>query len=361
MRFIFKIYSGYDGFSPKRIRERLLDGRHLRLGWKKYIEVVEPGHEVCVYFHGPHRFEPGVYIRGFVSKVQVDSEEVWLRVRGYRVDEPLTEPDVSARISGVVAQRGRQVFLYPRLWDSDPNCTVASVADSCAQRLCDTCPNWQHLRLIGPRSIVWPHRLNPETLTAFVPSYWVIPSRCFLHTLGTISRRVQETSDLFMRFKVGEEALAYPLARGMYEALRSKGLLEFDAIVPVPLSPDKKQLGELHRTKTLSRELARLLGTRIRDRLRLKTAVSKRRLRGSGGLSARQFERTYSAELELEGRLGRPNRVLLVDDVCTEGSTLKCAAEALRTVCPDTDIVATTAGQMIMKAVVRHPSPLLDL
>src|ERR1700729_2536258 len=50
VKFLYKIYSGYDGFQPARIDGRMIDGKTLRLGWDKYLDVVEPGAEVWVYF-----------------------------------------------------------------------------------------------------------------------------------------------------------------------------------------------------------------------------------------------------------------------------------------------------------------------
>jgi hypothetical protein len=62
LKFLFKIWSGYDGFRPAEIPNRQLPGGLLRLGWGRYIEAVELGTEVWVYFHGPHAFENGVYV-----------------------------------------------------------------------------------------------------------------------------------------------------------------------------------------------------------------------------------------------------------------------------------------------------------
>ena len=49
MRYVYKIHSGYDGFSPKRIPERM-SGKTLRLGWKRYVDAIrdklENGEEI---------------------------------------------------------------------------------------------------------------------------------------------------------------------------------------------------------------------------------------------------------------------------------------------------------------------------
>ena len=49
------------------------------------------------------------------------------------------------------------------------------------------------------------------------------------------------------------------------------------------------------------------------------------------------------------------SRVLLVDDVCTHGSTVGVIAKAMRAVEPAVEVVAATAGQMVIKPAVVHP------
>jgi hypothetical protein len=53
LKFLYKIYSGYDGFTPARIPERLLPRSILRLSWARYMDSVEVGDEVWIYFHPP--------------------------------------------------------------------------------------------------------------------------------------------------------------------------------------------------------------------------------------------------------------------------------------------------------------------
>jgi predicted amidophosphoribosyltransferase len=158
---------------------------------------------------------------------------------------------------------------------------------------------------------------------------------------------------------VGDDALSFPLALGVYEALRKRNLLDFDCIVPIPLSPDKAEAGEIHRTRLLARELASLLGTRMVELLELRHPISKHKLRTGQGLTALQFERQYAAALQVEEKAKDFERILLVDDVCTEGSTLRCAATAICAVNPDCEIVAATVGQMILKAVVKDEGQLV--
>jgi predicted amidophosphoribosyltransferase len=345
LRFVYKIHSGYDGFRPGRIPERLQPGNLLQLGWTKYLDVVERGAEVWVYFHGPERFDNGVYIKGIVRSVNRDDQFVMLRVREHSTTTPLTDADMSARVAAVVAQRYRQVFLLPTELVPIPVCEIAGSATTCKVRLCDECPIWKAFPLIDPRDLQWPLRVRSE-VSNVVAAYWVIPSRCYLHSEHKIpSQGVRQISEQFYRFKVGAASLAYPLALGMFTALRGQGLVEFDAVVPIPLSPEKEARKEIHRTRLLARELARLLGLRVVEPLSLNQPISKRAL----GLSPGQFEIRYSQALVVSPDVSRYGRILLVDDVATRGSTLGVAAESLHGVNPTMEIVAVTAGQMILK------------
>lgn len=360
MKFLYKIYSGYDGFSPARIPERLLPGKLLRLSWARYLDSVEVGDEVWVYFHGPHHFNPGVYVQGYVRSRTPETRQIDLRVRDYQTEAPLTDAATSERIARVVAARGLQVFVYPEEWDIPPKCTVASTAQSCGDRSCGSCATWKRLPLVKEGAHGLPHRLN-QNIRKFVPAYWVIPSRCYLHrTAMTVALSVKQSSNMFYRFKTGISSLAFPLALGIYKSLQKRGLLDFDGIVPIPLSPDKAQAKEINRTALLARELAKLLGTRVTDVLLLNRPISKHRLRTELGFSASQFEQHCKMALVVENRVRDLERILLIDDVCTEGSTLRCAADRILELNPKSEIVAATAGQMILKSVIRDESSLIE-
>jgi len=353
-RFLYKIWSGYDGFSPSEIPRRMDDHDRLRLGWSRYIDVLELGSEVWIYFHGPGVKVSGVYAKGFVSAIDDKKLRVHVRVREHSKADPLDDNGTRDQIVDAVAQRGRQVFFLPdAVLPPVPDCTL----DACHRRHCDGCTRWQSIPRIGADALADPSRL-PSSLADFVPAYWVVPRRCFLwYDRLPLAPTKQAGSDMFLRFKAGEGRLAYPLALGLYEALVARGEVEFDRIVPIPLSPDKIAAKELNRTMALARELARLLGTRVGDFLSLKTAMSKRLLRNSG-MSIGWFEHYYENALEVDERITQCKRVLLIDDVCDHGSTIRCAVRRIRVVHPEIEIVAATAGQMIIKEAVRDPAEL---
>jgi hypothetical protein len=356
VKYVYKINSSYDGFVPSRIRDRMLDST-LVLGWRRYVDSVDLGDEIWVYFLGPHRFENGVYARGIAESIDYEEMRVELRVQEYQTDKPLTDALVAAQIANVVATRYQQVFVLPDELDVAPTCTLSSKADSCKARLCGSCPTWKQLPTVDRRNLLTPYRLDGH-VDRYAPGFWVIPSRSYLYQAGRIARRgIRRSSEMFYRFKTGEEALAYPLALAAHKALAKAQRLDFDALVPVPLSPDKEAAGELNRTLALATELGRLLGgvPVRRSWLWLDQPLSKKRLRVQRGLTASQFETAYWNALQTSPAV-TGSSILLVDDVCTDGSTFRVCADALAA--SGRAIVAATGGQMAVKKYVRNPDSL---
>ena len=161
---------------------------------------------------------------------------------------------------------------------------------------------------------------------------------------------MQDATGRFADFKLGETSYAYPFARSIFEQLRRRDLLEFDYIAPIPLSPDKAQNGEKHRTRALAKELGRLLAVPMREMLQLTESISKRRMLSQGRTVA-EFERAYDRALRATVPADA-RRILLVDDVLTRGSTVAQALKSLRREQPAVTIVVATAGQMILKEAV---------
>jgi predicted amidophosphoribosyltransferase len=158
---------------------------------------------------------------------------------------------------------------------------------------------------------------------------------------------------MFGDFKIGEERYAYPLARGIWEALCRRSEIEFDAIIPIPLSPDKAEAAELNRTLALARELERLCGAPVREFLKLAAPISKRRMLAAG-YTLSDFERKYQQLLRVNEDVCGLQRVLLVDDTVTRGSTIRCALAGLQRVEPRMAVVVASAGRMIIKAAVAN-------
>ena len=342
MKFLYKIHSSYDGFRPAELPNRMRD-RRLRLGWRHYIDVVEKGWECWVYFHGPHRFENGVYAKGIVDGIDLEVSEVCLRVREHSTAAPITSRETSERVAVVVAPRSRQVFLWPDDWTVAPRCETTA----CKERRCGDCETWEKLPLIGEGEAAAPARLLFEDVRYedVVPAHWIVPRRCYW---TRIRAEVLELTKRFTEFKLGEMAYAFPFALSMFEQLRRRDLLQFDYVVPIPLSPDKAGKGEKHRTRELAKELGHLLAVAVREMLCLSSSVSKRRMQR---YTPARFEQRYREALQATVPADA-RRILLVDDVMTRGSTAAEALYAINKQRPEAAVVVATAGQMIVKEAV---------
>ena len=289
MKFLYKIHSGYDGFRPAVIPQRMQEGR-LRLGWRHYIDAVEKGWECWVYFHGPHRFENGVYVKGIVDDVDLDASVVRLRVREHSTDRPITPEEISTRIAQVVSQRYRQVFVWPHEWTVAPECGLAA----CKSRQCDACETWAGPTLdrAGPRDCTG----APAVVCIRSPGPGALESSRGDVTRPGSRRECRQRQAGSPISSSGKRLYAYPFARSIFEQLRRRDLLEFDYIVPIPLSPDKARNGEKHRTRALAKELGHLLAVPVREMLQLTANISKRRMLSIGHTVA-EFERAYNRSL----------------------------------------------------------------
>lgn len=344
MRYLYKIYAPYNGFSPARIPQRLIDGRFLNLGWTKYIDALELRDEVWIVFTGP-KFQNGVYVQGLVDSIDANAGEVRLRVRRSSTTTPLTNAATSEALLAAVNRRYRQVFLWPADQPLQENCHVAE----CGNRQCLQCQVWNGLPQIEGPHYTPPPPLRGETV---VPAYWAIPTRCYLYygnrAPAPWNKRI---TNMFADFKVGEGRYAFPFAAGIHAALQTRGLDGFDGIVPIPLSPEKAEAKELDRTGTLATELGRLIGTKVYRHLALSAPISKRRMLAQF-FTLTQFKQRYRQLLQVDPAIAGLNRILLLDDAITRGTTLSVAINAIRQVAPAIDIVVVAAVQMIIKDAV---------
>jgi predicted amidophosphoribosyltransferase len=236
--------------------------------------------------------------------------------------------------------------------------SVPNNATNGVRRGCQSCQGWQALPRIGTNHCAWPTRLS-HSFDGFTPGLWVIPTRCYWRQRD-ISEHIRRGSELFYRFKTGQSSLGFPLALAMYEALKEQQTSRFDCVVPIPLSPDKKATGQVDRTRILAHELATLLRVPVANLLSLKGPISKRQFL-SNSRSVAHFEHRYHQLLTVDGSITEYQRILLLDDVCTQGSTLNCALRKITETHPTRRLTATTAGQMLLKSVVRDEHLILGL
>ncbi len=119
---------------------------------------------------------------------------------------------------------------------------------------------------------------------------------------------------------------ADPLAELVERMVRRRGDLDFDAVVPVPMHRAKIRRRGYNQAELLARALARRIGVRCQPELLSKTAD----LDAQSKL-ARKARATNVRDAFLASARADSQRILLVDDVCTTGATVRaCAAELVR-------------------------------
>ena len=135
----------------------------------------------------------------------------------------------------------------------------------------------------------------------------------------------------FYAFKAGDLSHTPVYALRIARALRTGGAVDFDAVVPVPLSPDRAAAGASHRTLALARALSRALGAPALELLRLAAPITKHGDLPSDptprDIAAWEFR--YAAALRAAPAAARLRRILVVDDAVCRGATLARCLDAL--------------------------------
>lgn len=122
--------------------------------------------------------------------------------------------------------------------------------------------------------------------------------------------------------------LAKPLARLLSDVLSHDENAELDgdplALVPVPLHIERRKARGYNQSELLTRELSELTGWHV-----VKGLERLRETRSQVGLSAQERHQNMQGAFAWRSDVV-PQRVLLVDDVCTSGATLSACAVALQ-------------------------------
>ena len=112
-----------------------------------------------------------------------------------------------------------------------------------------------------------------------------------------------------------------PLAELLHDSLRDA---EFDIVVPVPMHRSKLRRRGYNQAELLARALGRRIGVRCAPSL-LTTRVARK----TQSLLGRGERRANVAGAFAASRRVAGQQVLLVDDVCTTGQTIRACADAL--------------------------------
>jgi len=121
-----------------------------------------------------------------------------------------------------------------------------------------------------------------------------------------------------------EAAVARCLGRYLADALRTEGLeTAIDWVTFVPMSRRDRRERGFNQAERLAREVGRRIGVPVKRSL-----AKTMRTPPQGRLSA--AERRNNLRGAFRPIRSEPGRVLLVDDICTTGSTVEECAQALR-------------------------------
>lgn len=138
--------------------------------------------------------------------------------------------------------------------------------------------------------------------------------------------------------------LARPLARILSNALArdENAALDGDplALVPVPLHIERRKARGYNQSELLAHELSKLTGWRV-----VKGLERIRETRSQVGLSAQERRQNIQGAFAWHDD-AVPQRVLLIDDVCTSGATLSECAVALRNAGVE-EVYAATVGKAV--------------
>jgi ComF family protein len=115
------------------------------------------------------------------------------------------------------------------------------------------------------------------------------------------------------------------LADLLHDLLRARGDFDFDTVVPVPMHRAKLRKRGYNQAELLARALARRIEVRCHPALLVKKMDREAQSTLPRARRASNVRDAFVASPAVDGR-----SVLLVDDVCTTGETLRACAGALR-------------------------------
>lgn len=115
-----------------------------------------------------------------------------------------------------------------------------------------------------------------------------------------------------------------PLSELLEGLIRSRGDLDFDAVVPVPMHRSKLRQRGYNQAELLARAVARRLGMPCDPSLLRKTID-----RSPQSSLPRKDRAANVKSVFIASGKARKQSILLVDDICTTGETLRASARTL--------------------------------
>jgi ComF family protein len=115
------------------------------------------------------------------------------------------------------------------------------------------------------------------------------------------------------------------LAALLHETLRERGDLAFDAIAAVPMSRKRERRRGYNQAELLARGLSRSSGIRCDM-----TLLTRRGERATQSTLPKRARAVNAKGAFAASSLVKDRSILIVDDICTTGETLRACATALR-------------------------------
>jgi len=366
MYYLYRINSDYDGFTSEEIPKRIKDKHYLTYNWPQYFDEVSRGDIIFTYFFGRHQSR-GIYI---ISKAVKFPERniVRAKVLDYERTNPIVSQEEFAKFSSYVINRPREsVFVIPPFLDgvfdrilqdrvsSDIEISEDIDCNECFKKgvfKCEECSIFDRDYLVNWQKEV---KLTIPGYEKLVSPYWIIPYQSHWTTMS-IRRHV--ISRIFYSFKSGYKVYARLFARGICKVIRNDsvmGKVKFDCILGVPLSPKKKKEGEIDRVGLVCAELSKLMGVEYRPSgLTLSKHISRKEYRYN--YTDAKFVSDYKKSLNIEANTSfGDKKILIVDDVITDGRTLKAVSEKIREEYPNSHLFAATCGIFLKKRNALQP------
>ncbi len=132
--------------------------------------------------------------------------------------------------------------------------------------------------------------------------------------------------DIIMKLKFNSDSYLYrPMAELMLESMGLNRLEDLDQLAYIPMRRFKEARRGYNQSQLLAKDLAKKLGLSLNSGLR-----KTRPTRAQSTLDARERRKNLKGAFSYRGPSLESQRILLVDDIVTTGSTMEAAALELK-------------------------------
>tara|TARA_Y100000310_G_scaffold335051_1_gene416167 strand:+ start:2517 stop:3638 length:1122 start_codon:yes stop_codon:yes gene_type:complete len=360
MKFLYKINSSYDGFSPDKIKERK-NGAFLKYNWREYFDDVNEGDIIFTLFKG-RGIKRGIYLVSKVTQKIIPSKSIICKIIHYDENQPLIEPSEFSKYERQLIPRPYgAVYVIPPFLDIEfekiqKEITISEIdvgtkiyCKNCLDNNANGCENC--LIFNKKYLIKWGNEVKLKTpyIEQSISPFWVLPYQS--HWIKTNIRQ-HAISQIIYAFKAGYKKYANLLALGIKKEIEIDPIfneITFDFIVGIPLSPKKKTNGEIDRVAEICTILKKMINVKyIPDALLLTNHISRREYKSL------DIEYKFSSDYYTFLKINTPDdlsnkKILLIDDIITDGKTLSIAAKKIKEKFSNCQIYSATAGIMAKK------------